>query len=160
VSQVDHRPDAGPAIAADPPRLEIPAIDVRAHSVRLGKTPDNKLEVPAHGSEVGWWVGGSRPGERGAAVIAGHVDTKSGPAVFHRLSQLTPGSEIRFVREGGAVARFIVVRKERYPKSRFPTQRVYGETSEPVLRLITCGGTFDGSTGHYRDNVVVYARGA
>lgn len=155
--RVDHRPEGGARVPAHPPRLEIPSIGVRAHAVALGTTASNKLEVPRNWSEVGWWKGGSLPGRRGVAVVAGHVDSKSGPAVFHRLSELAVGSEVRFVHESGVVARFRVVGKDRYPKDRFPTEKVYAETRAPTMRLITCGGTFDGSTGHYRDNVVVYA---
>lgn len=156
----DNRPDAAPKVAATPPRLEVPAIGVRAHTITLGTTSDNKLEVPRNWSEVGWWRGGSRPGKPGVAVLVGHVDSKTGPAVFYRLRELRRGDSIRFVPRRGSPVRFVVDRLERHSKKRFPTKSVYEETSKPVLRLITCGGSFDWSSGHYRQNVIVYAHKA
>jgi len=116
--------------------------------------------VPDNWSVVGWWRGGSEPGEPGPAALVGHVDSQTRPAVFHRLRELRPGDLIRFVRRDTSSARFVVVRKQQVPKTEFPTASVYGETREPTLRLITCGGSFDWSRGHYRDNVIVYAEQA
>jgi hypothetical protein len=90
----------------------------------------------------------------------GHVDSKAGPAVFYRLRELRAGDAIRFVRADGNTARFVVESSRSYSKSRFPTAAVYGPTSGSDLRLVTCGGSFDWSTGHYRDNLVVFARAA
>jgi sortase (surface protein transpeptidase) len=140
-----------------PARLEIPAIGVRAPVIPLGLKPDRSLEVPRRFDQTGWWTGGPRPGEPGPAVIAGHVDSTDGPAVFYRLSDLRRGAVIAVVRRDGSRARFTVQRSERYPKAHFPTARVYAPTRGPTLRLITCGGAFDHSTGHYVDNTVVYA---
>ena len=143
---------------AVPVRIEIPAIAVRAPIIRLGLNPDRTLEVPTDYGDTGWWSGGARPGESGPAVIVGHVDSKIGPAVFYRLRELRPGAKIVVVRSDGSRAHFTVQGSERYPKDEFPTARVYGRTDRPTLRLITCGGEFDSSTGHYVDNTIVYAR--
>ena len=143
---------------AVPVRIEIPSIAVSAPIIRLGLNPDRTLEVPTDYGDTGWWSGGARPGENGPAVIVGHVDSKTGPAVFFRLSELRPGAEIVVVRRDGSRVRFTVQGSERYPKDEFPTARVYGDTDGSTLRLITCGGVFDSSTGHYVDNTIVYAR--
>jgi hypothetical protein len=90
--------------------------------------------------------------------VVGHVDTKTGPAVFYRLRELRPGDEIKFVRSDGSSAKFIVERSESFRKDAFPTQRVYGPSRRAQLRLITCDGSFDWSRGHYRRNLVVFAR--
>jgi hypothetical protein len=158
--RVDHRPDAGPRVAPDPPRIEIPAIKVKAHAIPLGKTAEDKLEVPSNWSEVGWWSGGPTPGDPGPAVVVGHVDSKAGPAVFYRLRELRAGDMVKFVRDDGSAARFVVERSAEYSKTSFPTAAVYGPTKDRELRLVTCGGSFDWSTGHYRDNLVVFARAA
>jgi sortase (surface protein transpeptidase) len=146
-----------PARPARPVQVSIPSIGVHAPIVPLGLNPDRTLEVPKDFDDTGWWTGGPRPGERGPAVIAGHVDSYTGPAVFYRLRELRPGDAIVVLRRDGTRARFTVRRSEQYPKNRFPTARVYGPTPGPTLRLITCGGEFDDSTGHYLDNTVVYA---
>jgi hypothetical protein len=145
-----HRP-------ARPVRIEIPSIGVDAPIVPLGLNRDRTLEVPTDFGDAGWWTGGPRPGERGPAVIAGHVDSYTGPAVFFRIGELRPHATIVVVRRDGSRARFAVLGSERYPKARFPTARVYGATRAATLRLITCSGTFDRASGHYLDNTVVYA---
>ena len=145
---------------ARPVRIEIPSIGVEARIVWLGLNPDHSLEVPTNFADTGWWSGGPRPGERGPAVIAGHVDSKSGPAAFYRIRDLRPGDAIVVERRDGSRARFTVRGSEQYPKTHFPTARVYGRTAGPTLRLITCSGTFDSATGHYLDNTVVYANAA
>jgi hypothetical protein len=145
-----HRP-------ARPVRIEIPSIGVDAPIVPLGLNPDRTLAVPSDFGDAGWWTGGPRPGERGPAVIVGHVDSYTGPAVFFRIDDLPPGARIAVVRRDGTRARFVVLGSERYPKQRFPTARVYGRTRDAQLRLITCSGVFDRASGHYLDNTVVYA---
>jgi hypothetical protein len=168
--QLDAEADRPPLVATPPARrdrrpsvpvrIEIPRIGVRAPVIRLGLNPDRSLEVPKDYGDAGWWSGGARPGERGPAVIAGHVDSHTGPAVFYRLTDLRPNDEIVVIARDGTRTRFAVVGSEHYPKAHFPTDRVYGPTDGPTLRLITCGGEFDRSTGHYLDNTVVYARAA
>jgi hypothetical protein len=140
-----------------PRQIAIPRIGLHARIVKVGLTPDRALDVPADGSVTGWWKGGSRPGEPGPAVIDGHVDSRSGPAVFFRLGALHAGDTIHIRRADGSAVLFTVRRVVRYSKSRFPTGAVYGATKRSTLRLITCSGDFDRTSGHYRDNTVVYA---
>jgi sortase (surface protein transpeptidase) len=135
----------------------IPAIGVDASLIPLGLTPRRTLEVPKDWGVAGWFEGGPFPGERGPAVVVGHVDSTSGPAVFYRLPELEPGDMIVAWRKGGVRSRFRVVSLRWFSKSDFPTQLVYRSTATPALRLITCGGEFDSSTGHYVDNLVVFA---
>jgi Sortase domain len=142
---------------ARPEAVVIPAIGVSSPLVRLGLQPDRRMEVPEDYSVAGWYTGGPRPGDRGPAVIAGHVDSKRGPAVFYRLGELRKGDLIVVRYPGRAEARFRVERTERHAKRAFPTARVYGDTAGPALRLVTCGGSFDRASGHYRDNVIVFA---
>jgi sortase (surface protein transpeptidase) len=119
------------------------------------------LEVPAPGpyyDDAAWYEHSSTPGAIGPAVIIGHVDSAAnGPSVFFHLRDLRPGQEILITRADGLVAVFRVDGVGAYPKLDFPTQLVYGETDHAALRLITCGGTFDRATGHYQDNIIVFA---
>ena len=148
---------ARPVRVARPVRLSIPAIGVDAPLVALGLDRDGALEAPQRFTDAGWWSGGVRPGAVGPAVIAGHVDSTTGPAVFFALRELRRGDTIVVARRDGSRARFRVQRTASYAKAKFPTRAVYGPTARPALRLITCSGVFDRSTGHYLDNTVVYA---
>lgn len=142
---------------AAPTRLRVPSIGVDSELLALGLAPDSTIEVPVDPGSAGWWSGGPRPGQPGPAVLVGHVDSHMGPAVFFRLRELAPGDELFVDRADGTSARFVVTSQERYEKALFPSELVYHPTLEPEIRLVTCGGPFDTSTGHYRDNVVVFA---
>ena len=137
-----------------PVRVEIPAIGVSSSLVRLGLNPDRTMEVPGDFQVAGWFTGAPQPGP---AVIAGHVDSRTGPAVFYRLRDLRPGDQIRVVRADRRVVRFKVDSLASYPKQSLPPDAVYGATTTPALRLITCAGSFDRSSRSYRDNLVVSA---
>jgi hypothetical protein len=128
-----------------PVRLEIPAIGVAAPLVRLGLDAD------------GWFTGAAEPGQLGPAVIAGHVDSRTGPAVFCRLRDLRPGDLVQVVRTDRRVIRFVVESLARFPKPALPADQVYGPTTAPALRLITCAGAFDHRRRSYRDNLLVSA---
>ncbi len=153
----DHRSDGDEAEAADPVRVQLPSIGVDAPVVPLGLDAAGALEAPDGMAETGWWTGGPEPGEAGPAVVAGHVDSREGAAVFFRLGELRTGDTVTVVRADGSQVEFVVERLERHPKDEFPTDAVYGDTPGPTLRLITCGGDFDRSSGHYLDNVIAYA---
>jgi hypothetical protein len=145
--------------AAKPASLTIPAIGVRAEGIKdLGLTPNGALEVPGDATTVGWFTGAPSPGEAGPAVLAAHVDYKHVPGAFSRLKELKPGEQARVGRADGRIAVFTVYRVDRYAKAAFPTDQVYGDTPDPELRLITCGGAFDRASGNYLDNVVAYAK--
>jgi hypothetical protein len=149
------RPAGGRAEAGRPVSIAIPAAGVEARVVPVGLGPDRTMEVPGV-DLAGWYELGPRPGEAGPAVLVGHVDSRSGPAV-HRLGELSRGDRIVVGQDGGASRSFLVERVERRAKEALPVERIWDRTRRPVLRLITCWGSFDRSTGHYRDNIIVYA---
>jgi Sortase domain len=151
-----HAAARGTMRVGRPTRIVIPAIGVEARVVAVGLRADGAMEVPDV-DLAGWYQPGPRPGERGPAVIVGHVDSRSGPAVFYALNQLRTGDRIVVGQDGSPASVFAVERLERQPKGALPVGRIWNRTGAPVLRLITCGGSFDRSTGHYRDNLIVYA---
>lgn len=140
-----------------PVRIEVPSIGAFAAIDPLGLNRDGSLAVPKDFRRAGYYTGRALPGEIGPAVIVAHVGSRSGPAVFARLSEIRPGAEVLITRADGSRIVFVVDRLERHPKNAFPTQAVYGPTPDATLRLITCGGTFDESTGHHRDNYIAFA---
>jgi hypothetical protein len=148
------------AQAPTPVSVSISRIGLHAAVERLGRNADGTVQVPQRPAEAGWYDEGPRPGERGAAVILGHVDSKRGPAVFYQLRTLHRGDVITVGRSDGSSVRFVVDRLERHAKSRFPAVEVYWPTLRSELRLITCGGAYVRSAGGYQDNVIVFARQA
>lgn len=156
-----QRPDraVSTGVGERPERLRVPRIDVDTRLMDLDLTARRELQVPPLSQPwtAGWYDRSPVPGEVGPAVLAGHVDSRTGPAVFFRLHELRRGDRIVVDRSDGRTATFAVDRVEEVSKSSFPTKRVYGATPRPELRLITCGGTFDAASGHYLANVVVYA---
>jgi hypothetical protein len=141
---------------SSPVRLQITAIGVDSALMSLGLRADGSLQVPPGGFPAGWYTGGPTPGERGPAVIAGHIDW-NGPGVFYRLQEVKPGDRVMVTRADGSKPVFRVTQVARYLKDQFPTKLVYGNIGHAGLRLITCGGTFNTQTGHYEENLVVYA---
>ncbi|MBJ2119581.1 class F sortase [Arthrobacter sp. MSA 4-2] len=153
-------PQAPAVLAASPPvSLSIPAIGATSELLRLGLRADKTLEVPPDGpgAPASWYTESPTPGERGPAVLLGHVNaTDGGKGVFADLRALKPGDRISVAREDGSTAEFKVLRGEAYAKAAFPTAKVYGNTPGAELRLITCDG-YDPATGEFDDNYVVYA---
>jgi hypothetical protein len=143
-----------------PVAITIRAIGVSSAVFDVGLTPAGALQVPApgpHYDEAAWYRGSPPPGIRGPAVIVGHVDSaRDGPSVFFRLGALRPKDLVEIRRADGSVVVFAVDSVRSYAKAAFPTQLVYGSTSFPALRLITCGGRFDRRSGHYEQNVVAF----
>jgi Sortase domain len=140
----------------DPISISIPSIGVESLLIPTGALPDGTMAVPKDASTAGWFSGGPRPGETGPAVIMGHLDQKkTGPGVFWHLRDLQIGAEVIIHTTTGDVT-FVATEEVLIPKDQFPTERVYGPVPTPALRLVTCGGSFDRSIGHYRSNVVVY----
>ncbi|WP_030832517.1 class F sortase [Streptomyces hygroscopicus] len=150
----------GPALPRSPASfLEIPSIGVSAPFTPLSLDAQGVLVPPPDTEQnlVGWFQGGPSPGERGNAIVAGHVDTKTGPAVFATLSQLKPGDKVVITREDGIMATFVVDKIKTFKKNAFPDEKVYGDTPDAQLRLITCGGAYDHSVNDYTANVVAFA---
>ncbi|MGY0236055.1 class F sortase [Longispora urticae] len=153
-------PTAPRMTPSEPVRVDAAPIDLRAPVRPVGLRPDGEVETPAldQAHLAGWYREGVTPGERGSAVLLGHVDSRrTGPAVFHRLGALRPGEQVEVTRRDGTVAVFGVDGVASYPGDRFPAAEVYGRDDGAYLRLVTCGGAFDAGRGHYTGNVVVFA---
>jgi len=141
-----------------PETLEIPAIGVNIAVGRLGLQPDGEVEVPTTTHTVGWFVDGVTPGQIGSAVILGHVDSYLGPGIFFELKTLKAKDMIIVTLADGTVTRFRVNKVVQFAKTDFPDQLVFGSHGTRSLQLVTCGGPFDPSTGHYLANIVVFSR--
>lgn len=144
-----------------PASLSIPSLGVNHALEKVGLNSDGTLQVPGLNdvASPAWYDGSPSPGSLGPAVIVGHVDSAtSGDGVFFKLGAMVPGQEIDVTRTNGAIEHFTVTKVESTPKASFPTSEVYGNTNDPELRVITCGGQFDKATGHYLNNVIVFAQ--
>jgi len=130
---------------------------IRQPLLPLGLDDEGVLEVPSRAQDIGRWQDGPLPGDEGPAVLVGHVDLNGRPGVFVGLVRLRAGDLVDVARPDGRVVRFRVTRTLSFSKKAFPTDAVYAPTDDAELRLITCGGSFNRLTGHYRDNIVVFA---
>lgn len=149
-----------PVLASSPPvGIGIRALGLAAPIHPVGVAADGTIAVPASDrrDEAGWYDRSPTPGQYGPSVIVGHVDTRTGPAVFHDLAALRPGARIEITRADQSVAIFEVNSIRRFDKSALPVDEVYGDFSRPALRLITCGGRWVGGRTGYADNIVVFA---
>ncbi|MEU6121370.1 class F sortase [Streptomyces sp. NPDC047123] len=147
-----------PLKKSKPTGLRIPAAGVDAKSMLDLRTgADDELEVPPadKADEPGWWTGGVTPGEKGAAVIVAHYDTANGPALMKNVAKVKVGDTIEVPRADGSTATFKVREIQQVDKKDFPTNKVYGTTDRPELRLLTCGGPI--VDGHRSDNIILYA---
>jgi len=143
-----------------PVSIEIPAIGVRSVLLSLGIKRDGTMQVPPlrrKPNAAGWYKYSVTPGQIGTSVIAGHVDSTQGPAVFYRLGALRPGDLINVRLADGVTGVFRVTGVRQYQKSRFPAKTLYRATRFAGLRLITCGGAFNYATSQYLSSIVVYA---
>ena len=155
-------PRSGPAPIPAAAKVTVTSVTIRAIDVRatrlekLSLLDDGSLASPEDPDRAGWYVDGTVPGEVGPAVIAGHVDSKTGPAVFFALDRLRRGDQITVGLSTGDKTTFEVDRLLTTAKNGFPTDDVFGPTPDAQLRLITCGGPYEKSVG-YRDNTVIFA---
>ncbi len=145
------------ASAAPPVRIRIPAIGLDQPLTGVRVQQDGRLGVPPDPSTVSWWSDGPIPGNSGAAIVVGHVDSTTGPGAFHGLSALRPGDKITVARDDRSHVTFTVQALRQYEKDTFPDSKVYATTGPPALHLITCSGTYDRTRGEYRSNLVIYA---
>ena len=151
---------AAPAmLPSTPVRIAIKRLNINAPIRSVGLAKNGTIQVPPADNPnlVGWYRNMSTPGEAGPAVLLGHKDTRTRSAVFSRLPEIRNGDKIEVKRQDGVTAVFTVGGVEQADKRTFPTERVYGPQANAQLHLITCGGDYNRTTGHYTDNVIVYA---
>jgi len=152
--------DAYAAVRMDAPKtLVIAKLGVKATVEQVGVAEDGRMAVPGDVWNVGWFNRGAVPGKRGNAVVAGHLDSKTGPAVFARLGELKRGDAVVLKTRLGKEMVFEVVKTAIYPDDNFPLEEVFGvEEFQKNLQLITCRGQFDRKAQEYSDRLVVYTR--
>lgn len=158
-STVDSPPSVAGMPRSEPASVDVPKIGAFSTLIPLGLNADGTVQVPPvnQPKQAGWYQLGPTPGEIGPAVILGHVDGNKQEGIFWRLKELAPGDQISVARRDGTTAHFVVTKVDQIDKDVFPTEAVYGDTADPELRLITCGGSFDHAAHSYRDNIIVYA---
>jgi hypothetical protein len=141
-----------------PVSLRIDDLGVEANVLQVGIAPDGSLEVPEQVSDVGWFREGARPGQPGAAVVVGHVDSASqGPGAFFLLRDVTIGTRISVLDDQATRQDFEVVARREYRKVALPIDSLFRRDGPAVLTLVTCGGKFDVETRSYDSNIVLHA---
>jgi Sortase domain len=142
-----------------PTQIQIGGLNITAPvdpiTINLAK---GQLGVPSDIHRTGWWRDGAAPGSHsGTVLIAGHVDSAAaGAGAFFPLPRAHKGMIVTITTQSGATFRYRVTGTQKLLKAKLPTG-VWDRTGAPRLALVTCGGTFDPATGHYPDNIIVYA---
>jgi sortase (surface protein transpeptidase) len=141
-----------------PTSVKIPKIGAESSLLAVAVTPDGKISVPSVHTpmQAAWYKLSPVPGEVGPAIVLGHVDGDKQPGIFYKLKDLVPGDEVDIDRSDGKKLKFVVDHLVQVPKDQFPQDAVYGNSTKPELRLITCGGVFDHAAHSYKDNIIVY----
>jgi hypothetical protein len=139
-----------------PVGLRIGEIFVDDPVVTVGLEDDGELEVPG-ADEIGWYRYGAAPGHPGATVLAAHVTWNGDYGPFLNLGELAPGDVVEVALEDGGRRVYEVVERTMYDKDGLPRDRIWRNTGEETLVLITCGGDFNPDINRYRQNIVVYA---
>jgi sortase (surface protein transpeptidase) len=146
-----------PQPATAPVRVAIPALGVDGPVLPAGVNSENELDVPPDARSFVWYRHGPAPGERGSAVIAGHLNWQGVTGLFAELASIPVGAEVTVVFDDGAQRYFRVTSVELVPKPAVSVNGVFARNGARVLRLVTCGGEFDDEVNTYRSNVVVTA---
>ncbi|MEV6903073.1 class F sortase [Amycolatopsis sp. NPDC051372] len=141
-----------------PVSLDVPSIDAHSSLVSLGLNADKTVQVPpvTEPLQAGWYSNSPTPGQIGPAVVLGHIDGNHQKGIFWRLHEVKKGDQVVIGRQDGSKATFTVTKVDQIAKKEFPTEAVYGNTTDPQIRLITCGGAFDAAAHSYLDNIIVY----
>ncbi len=152
---------AVPEIHADVPRtLSIPSLNINAPIIQVGITLAGAMATPKSFKEVGWYKYGVMPGERGSAVIAGHVNNGLGlSGVFTDLSKLKVGDSVEVIDVSGNVLSFEVEKTVLYDYKTADTSGIFSSTDDAVrLNLITCDGDWIQNEKTYDKRLVVFTK--
>ncbi|MGH7141449.1 MAG: class F sortase [Minisyncoccia bacterium] len=145
-----HLPAAGTAV---PMRLSIPSINLNDQVVPVGVNALGQMDVPpGNTKEVGWYAGGTAPGDIGSAVLDAHVF-----AAFANLSKLKAGDDLYIETTAGATQHFKVTATHTYPLADVSADALFNGTGARELNLITCAGTYLPAQGTYDHRLIVYA---
>ncbi|MEM8619971.1 MAG: sortase [Actinomycetota bacterium] len=140
-----------------PVGIEIDTIDVSRFAIRdIGLEPDGQMEIPDE-TEIGWYRYGATAGRPGATVLAAHVSWNGTIGPFARLGSVEPGNRIAVALDDGTTRYYQVTERATYGKLELPRERLWRNTGDEELVLITCGGDFNPDLRRYRENIVVYA---
>jgi LPXTG-site transpeptidase (sortase) family protein len=139
-----------------PVHLSIPTINIDANIQHVGLTSDGNMDVPNNINDVGWFNLGSRPGEKGSAVISGHVNGKNGEAgVFSNLSKLKKGDTGTITDDKGTILTFIIQNTHLYDPGY--AEEIFSTNDKAHLNFITCDGLWDANKKSYTKRLVVFA---
>jgi sortase A len=148
--------DVDEPVPGKPVRFQIDAIDVDAAIEYVGVDDDGNMDVPQEWENVAWYEPGTVPGDRGNSVIAGHYDSYTDPAVFYDLNELEVGDIVRVITEDGEEVEFEITELELVHVDDADTSKIFGNTDERNLNLITCEGAWDPDAGMYDERLIVY----
>lgn len=140
-----------------PLRLKIPKINLETEIEYVGLTANGEMATPEDIANVSWYQLGTRPGEEGSAVIAGHYGWKDGKASsFDELHTLRPGDKLYVEDDAGVITTFIVRENKQFNPEDSAVTVFTSNDDGAHLNLITCEGDWDSYTKSYSKRLVVF----
>jgi hypothetical protein len=141
-----------------PHKIDIPAVRIHSIIEPVGYLENGQMGVPGNTDRVGYLSTGILPGAAGNAIMDGHVDTYTGPAVFYPLKKLKRGDYVYVTGDDGCKLQFVVESVKFYLTSEAPIQTIFGPTEEHRLNLITCAGRYSRSKKEHEGRLVVFTK--
>lgn len=141
----------------EPAQIEVPSIGVKAKIEATGILDNGEMGVPEDVDQVGWFEPGFKAGAKGHAVLAGHVDSLTGPAVFYELKDVKVGETVILTDADGREMVFEVKNLTSYETDEAPIEEIFGNSDKRMINLITCTGDFNRDIGSHEERLVVTA---
>ncbi len=161
VVQVPEDIYRGEVSTSTPTRILIPQVGIDGNVIDVGRGVTGNMAVPVKFTDVGWYRYGPVPGQKGNAVIAGHVDNGHGkPGTFYRLSDVNVGDAIYIENTNGEKIKFVVKEirlVDYFNPSKEDMKAIFGPSDKERLNLITCEGTWIPEKKTYSNRLVVFA---
>ncbi|MGB6408367.1 MAG: class F sortase [Planococcus donghaensis] len=141
----------------EPFQIKIPSIGVDAAIESTGILDNGEMGVPEDVDQVGWFEPGYKVGAKGHAVLAGHVDSLTGPAVFYELENIKIGETVTVTGPDGREMVYKVTDLTSYETDDAPIEKIFGSSDKRLLSLITCTGDYNRDIGSHEERLVVTA---
>jgi sortase (surface protein transpeptidase) len=142
-----------------PRYLIIPKLGVDALILPVGINVGGSLGTPDNVFNTAWYDESSKPGQKGAMLIDGHISSWTTHGVFYGLNTLLPGNIIDVQGGNGAIFTYKVVKTQVYDSNNVNMGAALSpiDPTKPGLNLISCTGKVISGTSEFNERIIVFA---